>query len=195
MNQGPPTPSSDTAARSWVRGRDRRTALPALLAALARSLQQQREPGMLRKAFEQAARAVLPLRWVEIREPRSTSSLPPSADAFAVCIATSDPLRPISLEGEIEVGRRFSDWDRQTLSVLAHVAALVAEIEHLARGRTLSDLTVGGTRGDGAAPLIGSSAVMQALREQIGRVAATDFCVLIEGPIGPYAHPVKIAEV
>ena len=150
---------------------------------------------MLRKAFEQAVRAVLPLRWVEIRESRSISPLPPSTDAFAVCIATSDALRPISLEGEIEAGRRFSDWDQQTLSVLAHIAALVAEIEHLGRGRTLSDLTVGCTRGDGAAPLIGSSAVMQGLRERIERVAATDFCVLIEGPIGPYAHPVKIGEM
>jgi len=184
MNQGPPTPTSGAAARSWVRGRDRRTALPALLAALARSLQQQRAPGTLRKAFEQAVRAVLPLRWVEIRESRSISPLPPSTDAFAVCIATSDALRPISLEGEIEAGRRFSDWDQQTLSVLAHIAALVAEIEHLGRGRTLSDLTVGCTRGDGAAPLIGSSAVMQGLRERIERVAATDFCVLIEGESG-----------
>jgi transcriptional regulator with PAS, ATPase and Fis domain len=38
--------------------------------------------------------------------------------------------------------------------------------------------------GDGAAPLIGSSAVMRALRSRIERIAATDFTVLIEGESG-----------
>jgi len=38
--------------------------------------------------------------------------------------------------------------------------------------------------GDGAAPLIGSSAVMRALRSRIERIAATDFTVLIEGGSG-----------
>ena len=37
---------------------------------------------------------------------------------------------------------------------------------------------------DGAAPLIGSSGVMRAVRERIERVAATDFTVLIEGESG-----------
>ena len=37
---------------------------------------------------------------------------------------------------------------------------------------------------DGAAPLIGSSDVMQALRERVERVAGTDFTVLIEGESG-----------
>ncbi len=184
MNHGPPSPSSGAAARSWVRGRDRRTAFPDLLATLARSLQQQRDPGVLRKVFEQATRAVLPLRWAEIREVRPGAPARPSADRFTVGIPTSDPLRAISLDGEMEAGRRFSDWDYQTLSALAHLAALVAEIEHLARGHSLSDFTVGTTRGDGAAPLIGSSGVMQTLRDRIERVAATDFCVLIEGESG-----------
>ena len=38
-------------------------------------------------------------------------------------------------------------------------------------------------RRDGAAPLIGSSAVMRAVRDRIERVAATDFITLIDGPI------------
>ena len=37
---------------------------------------------------------------------------------------------------------------------------------------------------DGAAPLIGSSAVMRAVRERVERVAATDFTVLIDGESG-----------
>ena len=39
-------------------------------------------------------------------------------------------------------------------------------------------------RRDGAAPLIGSSAVMRAVRDRIERVAATDFTVLIDGESG-----------
>jgi DNA-binding NtrC family response regulator len=38
---------------------------------------------------------------------------------------------------------------------------------------------------DGAAPLIGASVAMQALRERIERVATTDFTALIEGEIDP----------
>ena len=39
-------------------------------------------------------------------------------------------------------------------------------------------------RRDGAAPLIGSSAVMRAVRDRIERVAATDFITLIDGESG-----------
>ena len=39
-------------------------------------------------------------------------------------------------------------------------------------------------RRDGAAPLIGSSAIMRAVRERIERVAATDFVALIDGESG-----------
>src|SRR5688572_33111770 len=39
-------------------------------------------------------------------------------------------------------------------------------------------------RRDGAAPLIGSSAVMRAVRDRIERVAATNFVTLIEGESG-----------
>ena len=38
---------------------------------------------------------------------------------------------------------------------------------------------------DGAAPLIGSSSVMRAVRERIEQVALTDFTVLIEGESDP----------
>ena len=37
---------------------------------------------------------------------------------------------------------------------------------------------------DGAAPLIGSSAIMRAVRDRVERVAATDFTVLIDGESG-----------
>jgi len=62
----------------------------------------------------------------------------------------------------------------------------VLEIERLrtqlARAGLLNPRIV---RRDGAAPLIGSTAVMHALRSRIHRVAATDFTVLLEGPSDP----------
>jgi transcriptional regulator with PAS, ATPase and Fis domain len=45
-------------------------------------------------------------------------------------------------------------------------------------------MRAGGATRDGAAPLIGSSAAMRAVRDRIERVASTDFTVLIEGESG-----------
>jgi transcriptional regulator with PAS, ATPase and Fis domain len=65
------------------------------------------------------------------------------------------------------------------------VGALVLEIErlrlHLARAGLLQTVRV---RRDAAAPLIGSTPVMEDLRSTIERVAATDFTVLLEGESG-----------
>ena len=185
MNQGPQSPILGPATRSWARGRDRRTAFSTVLATLARTLHQPRDPGTLRKVFEQAIRTVLPLRWAEIREPRPRLPGSQSTEAFTLCLESGEGSRAVSLEGEIQAGRRLNEWDQQTLSALAHVASLVAEIEHLGmRGQSTLDAALGVMRGDGAAPLIGSSGVMQVLRDRIERVAATDFCVLIEGESG-----------
>ena len=72
------------------------------------------------------------------------------------------------------------------LGVAAHVGALVLEIE---RSRLELARAGGGAAarpaGDGAAPLIGATPVMHALRADIERVAATDFTILIEGPSDP----------
>ena len=89
----------------------------------------------------------------------------------ALLEATSPPLR------------RFDAWDVQMLGLASQLAALVLEIER-ARGTAQR----GAPASDGAAPLIGSTAVMRTLRQRIERVAATDFTVLIEGASGPEAH-------
>jgi DNA-binding NtrC family response regulator len=185
MNQGPTSPAPGVAARSWVRGTDRRSALAGLLAAITRCLQQQdRETFALRKTFEQCLTRILPLRWAEIRDAPVGSSIPrPAPDIVTVPVPTSDPARPITLQTRVEPGRALGDWDHQVLHALSHVAALVVEIEH-AGARPRPNLTLAAVRADGAAPLIGSSPAMRALRERIERVAATDFTVLIEGESG-----------
>ena len=65
------------------------------------------------------------------------------------------------------------EWGCQLLEGAASLAAIVIE------GERLSRLTEGekAKPADGAAPLIGSSAIMQALRDRVERVATTDFTV------------------
>jgi transcriptional regulator with PAS, ATPase and Fis domain len=75
--------------------------------------------------------------------------------------------------------RTLDGWTCQLLETATHVAALLLEIER-AQGRSQGSRA----RPDGAAPLIGSSHAIRAVRERIERVAATDFTVLIEGESG-----------
>jgi len=184
MNEGPASPALGVAARSWVRGKDRRTALAGLLAALTRTLQQEHDPPALRRVFEQSIRDLLPLRWAEFRDARLNSPGLATGEMVSLHVPTSEAARTVNLDARIEPGRVLSAWDHQTLATLAHLGALVVEIEQLARGRARPALAVGITRPDGAAPLIGSSTAMRVLRERIERVAATDFTALIEGESG-----------
>jgi two-component system NtrC family response regulator len=90
------------------------------------------------------------------------------------------------LEATVDPGCRLSEWDFQLLATAAHVGALVLELE-----RTRARLAHAGGQApvarparDGAAPLIGSTPAMQALRSSVERVAGTDFTVLLEGESG-----------
>ena len=182
MSQGATSLVSSAATRSWVRSKDRRTAFSSLLASLSRSLRQHHDPEVLRKVFEHGVRHLLPLRWAELRDSSLNLPVRAGSDVLSVNVPSGDPGRSVTLDGEVEPGRRLGDWDQQVLANLVHVAALVAQIEHLARARV--GPSTNGSRGDGAAPLIGSSAVMCRLRERIEKVAATDFTVLVEGESG-----------
>ncbi len=64
------------------------------------------------------------------------------------------------------------------------MAGVLLEVEALRRTQRASAFRVFPGRPDGAAPLIGSTPVMRALRDRIERLAATDFTVLIEGESG-----------
>jgi transcriptional regulator with PAS, ATPase and Fis domain len=98
--------------------------------------------------------------------------------AFAVPVA--DAGRNVVLEASFPGDRGADDWSCQLLEAAASLATLVFEAERLARCQTRT----GQSPSDGAAPLIGSSLVMQGLRERVERVATTDFTVLIEGESG-----------
>jgi len=171
------------------RRRDRRRGVADLLAAVARNVDRRGEFSFIRGAFEEALRRIVPVRSVQLRE--AASRWPALADSghegevIALEVPGGDPAAPAVLEATFDPGSRLGEWDVQVLSMAAHLGALVLEVE---RGHT--QLLRAGVapalrpRRDGAAPLIGSTPVMEQLRGTIERVAGTDFTVLLEGESG-----------
>jgi transcriptional regulator with PAS, ATPase and Fis domain len=75
----------------------------------------------------------------------------------------------------------LDEWDRRLLESAKHIATLLLIIDRAVRGGLFGGLH---SQPDGAAPIIGSSPAIRAVRDRIERVAATDFAVLIEGESG-----------
>ena len=179
------TPAVDRTPRQL----DRRRAFGDLLAALTRSLDRRCDISLMRGAFEETLRRVLPVRRVQLREAGSRwiarLEAGVSPESVALEVPSADPGVPGMLEATFDPGCRLGEWDFQILSLAAQLGALVLEIERsrlqLARAGMWSAQRL---RRDGAAPLIGSTLVMQALRTTVERVAATDFTVLLEGESG-----------
>ena len=159
-------------------------AATTLLAAVTSGLSLVREPRLLRARFEEELRLLVQARSVTVREVRSDPALQPAVVSFDVPGAPW--ATPAWLEATFDAAQPVDDWQRRTLSVAAHVASLLVQIEY-ASGRWGRP-----RRADGAAPLIGSSLPIRLVRERIERVAATDFTVLIEGGSGPQPHPNSI---
>ena len=174
---------------SMPRQRDRRQAIAEVLAALTRSLDRRHDISLMRGVFEQTLRRVVPVRTVQLREPGSRWGSRPEAalspESVALEVPGSDPAAVGLLEATFDPGCRLGEWDFQMLGIAAQLGALVLEIERLRLQLTRAGL-VGQQRArrDGAAPLIGSTPIMQALRSTIERVAGTDFTVLLEGESG-----------
>jgi two-component system, NtrC family, response regulator HydG len=171
------------------RRRDRRRGFAELLAVIARQLDRRGDAAFIRSAFEDALRRIVPVQAVRLREAPhrwpGASDAAQDSEVLALEVPGGDPAFPAVLEATFDRSGRLGEWDFQTLSMAAHVGALVLEIE---RGRT--QLLRAGVapafqpRRDGAAPLIGSTPAMEQLRATIERVAGTDFTVLLEGESG-----------
>jgi len=171
------------------RQRDRRHGLAEWLSTLVRSLDRRTDVAALRDAFENGLRTVVRARSVQLREPghRWPTRAAPATGSESIALDvpgadhTSSGLLDVTFDPQCHLG----DWDFQTLAMAAHVGSLVLEIE---RGRTQAFRSgaIGGSRHrrDAAAPLIGSTPVMEELRRTIERVAGTDFTVLLEGESG-----------
>jgi hypothetical protein len=175
------------------RRRERRAGLEGLLASLTPALRRS-GPHLLRPIFEEATRRLVraeQLRLVEASLTCAGAAAVASAGSRKVSVpvpATLDHgMGGLVLEAVSARTGSFDAWELQLLHAAGQVAALLVELERPRTGPRA--LLASPTVPDGAAPLIGSTPVMRALRHKIERVAATDFTVLVEGGTGPEAHP------
>lgn len=153
---------------------DRRRSALALLTAVTSGLSMARESRVARERFEQTLRSLSRAESVILREDAGITS------GLSYDVPVFGPEARPRIDVTFEAGRRPDDWTGQLFETATHVAALLIEVER-AHGRYPFATRF---RADGAAPLIGSSRAIHALRQRIERVAATDFTVLVEGESG-----------
>src|SRR5207244_9977272 len=157
--------------RPTTRQRDRRRGFGELLATLARAIAGRGDTALLRGAFEEILRRTLAVRSVHLRDATSrwaSRSAPGASESIAFEVPGPSPKARGVLEASFDPGCRPGDWDIQMLGMAANIGALLLEIE---RGRlqlARSEWTAASkTKSDGAAPLIGSTPAMAALRSRI----------------------------
>jgi two-component system, NtrC family, response regulator HydG len=163
-------------ARLEMRACDPAVAASKLLSAVTSGFSIAREPRIVRQRFEEELRTLVRAQSVAVRE--CSPGVAVSPDVVSLEVPAPPWSTPTRLEAIFEPQQPVDDWKRHTLSVGAQVAALLMELEH-ADGRWVRF-----RRTDGAAPLIGRSRAIRAVRDRIERVALTDFTVLIEGESG-----------
>ena len=166
------SPGSPTAG-----GPPKRCATALMLETLTTGLATVREPRLVRERFEEQLRTLVRATSVTFRQDGEDSRRP-NVIAYELPGAPFEP-RPW-LEAVFDPAKPVDDRARQMLAAGAQVAALLLELER-ASGRW--PLASARSRSD-AAPFIGSSPSIRAVRDRIERVAATDFTVLIEGESG-----------
>jgi transcriptional regulator with PAS, ATPase and Fis domain len=157
------------------RAADRRRSAAALLAAVTSGLAA-RDTVLARERFEQVLRSLVKARSIVLcDDPIGVAG----DNVMTFPVPGGVPHHRARIEAVFDPPRLLDGWTCQVLEMATHVAGLILEIDR-AQGRSLA----GRNRVDGAAPLIGSSAAIRAVRDRIERVAATDFTVLIEGESG-----------
>lgn len=169
--------------RPGMRRRERRADLRQVIRAMAATLVNRHDERALLSVFEQALGRVVPARSVCLREVQTRYQarlVTPTrtSESVVLDVPTVDPDRQFVLEAAFDAARPLDEWNLEMLSSAALLGTLVLEVE----GRRAPTAKV--PRLDGAAPLIGSTPVMRALRERVERVASTDFMALIEGESG-----------
>ena len=179
-------PVDERALAARRRG-ERRRGIAVVCQALAASLMREEGDG-LRVRFLDGVRRVLPAAaCVTLRDWRAGETpvaAPTERRLLSVDVPTADPRIVAALDAVPLDTRRFDEWDLQVLTLAGRLAGVLLEIEALRRTQRASAFRIFPGRPDGAAPLIGSTPVMRALRDRIERLAATDFTVLIEGESG-----------
>jgi transcriptional regulator with PAS, ATPase and Fis domain len=171
-----PAYASAGPVRADRRAADRRRGAAALLTTVAGALMASRNPGFARERFERELRVVVRAQTIALR---ADPDGPAADNVMCFEVPGTAPTNRARIEAVFDPGRMLDGWTCQVLETATHLASVLLEIER-ARGYGLASAY----RADGAAPLIGSSQAIRAVRERIERVAATDFTVLIEGESG-----------
>ena len=158
------------------------TELRHVVAAVSAALAQTPADDNLQLVFEQQVQQLLSMRAVQLRELRAryhARLVTPTrtAESIILGVPTSDPNVQAVLEARFERGRKLDERDFELLTAAAQLGGLVLEAT---KTRTGGQPRLFGS----VSPLVGSSAVMAALKERVERVATTDFTVLVEGESG-----------
>jgi hypothetical protein len=160
--------------RAHGRGADKRVGLGHLLTKVTTAIACGRDG--VRERFEEELRVLVRARSIALRDEPDA----PGPHVMCFDVPSGAVHHRGRIEADFDAGRRLDGWTCQVLEGATHVAAMILELERA--GGRLSAAARG--RADGAAPLIGSSSGIRAVRDRIERVAATDFTVLIEGASG-----------
>ncbi|MEW5981910.1 MAG: sigma-54 dependent transcriptional regulator [Acidobacteriota bacterium] len=158
--------------------------LDDLLAAVTTRLHASDNGLRLCRTIEDSVARRLTARRVRIRRPPQPCGVPLPAgrpDLLWIPIPRRSSEEPLVLEIEASARHAIDGADRRFLERVAAVCALAVEVERQVDGARLQDPHL--VR-DAAAPLIGQSVAMRALRDRIERIAPTGFTVLIEGESG-----------
>jgi len=169
---------SETMVRAWRRIADRRRGVASLVSALAAALPMTREPRVLRQRFEEELRDRVRARAIGLRDSTSSATAPPGALTIDV---VAGPFTLGAIDIVSDEANALDEWDLQLLESARQLAAIVLLLE---RAQRAGFCTMPRQRPDGAAPIVGSSPGMRAVRERMERIALTDFTVLIEGESG-----------
>lgn len=172
--------SSVAAVPAAGRAADRRRGTATLLTAVTSGLSIARDARGIRERFEQELRSLVDASSVAVRDDPVPYGYQPS-NAVSLEVPACPAGNRARLDAVFASGRVVDRWTFQLLETATHLASLLLELERT-QGRRLTQAMA--DRGDGAAPLIGTSQPIRLVRERIERVAATDFTVLIEGESG-----------
>lgn len=165
--------------RGWCRSPERRRGIWTMLSAVVEGLPGCQEARRLRERFESELRELLRAREVELRD-GSAMVRPPDSTISVAVLAGDLTLGAIDVVFDGGV-RPLDDWERELVQSARELASLVLIIDRVQRAGGLGAIGTALARGDGAAPIVGSSSAIRAVRARIERVAATGFTVLIQG--------------
>ena len=170
----------------WRRRADRRGGVHQLVREVATDWVTQSGANDLKSMVVRRLRSMLPTQSVRLNELPTGPSIrvgqPVRArDYVAYAVPASDATRNLVLEASNAGDGGIDDWSCQLLETAASLVTLLFEAERASRWHVMPR----GSASDGAGPLVGSSLVMQGLRERVERVATTDFTALVEGAMRP----------